>query len=88
MSEESSGGGLKNALIGLITIIVTAIAGVIGKNMMGGDEAATAPAPAVAPVIINLENNNTVGGSGGGTAAPAAKPAPKKDDWTKAEPKW
>jgi hypothetical protein len=90
MSEESSGGGLKNALIGLITIIVTAIAGVIGKNMMGGDEAATAPVPAVAPVIINLENNNTVGGggSGGGAAAPAAKPAPKKDDWTKAEPKW
>ncbi len=89
MSEESSGGGLKNALIGLITIIVTAIAGVIGKNMMGGDEAATAPAPAVAPVIINLENNNTVkGGGSSGGAAPAAKPAPKKDDWTKAEPKW
>jgi hypothetical protein len=90
MSEESSGGGLKNALIGLITIIVTAIAGVIGKNMMGGDEAATAPVPAVAPVIINLENNNTVGGrgSGGGAAAPAAKPAPKKDDHLKKEPLW
>jgi hypothetical protein len=91
MSEEAQGGGgLKSAIIGLITIIVTAIAGVIGKNIMGGDEAATAPVPAVAPVIINLENNNTVGGggSGGGTAAPAAKPAPKKDDWTKAEPKW
>jgi len=30
------------------------------------------------------------GGSGGGSSAPApaAKPAPKKDDWTKAEPKW
>ncbi len=26
MSEESSGGGLKNAIIGLVTIIVTAIA--------------------------------------------------------------
>ena len=90
MSEESSGGGLKNAIIGLVTIIVTAIAGVIGKNIMGGDEAATAPAPAVAPVInLNVENNNSVkGGSGGGAAAPAAKPAPKKDDWAKAEPKW
>jgi len=86
MSEESSGGGLKNAIIGLITIIVTAIAGVLGKNMMGGDEAA-APAPAVAPVVINLENNNTVkGGGSGGASAPA--PKPKKDDWTKAEPKW
>jgi hypothetical protein len=92
MSEESSGGGLKNAIIGLVTIIVTAIAGVIGKNVMGGDEAAPAPAAAAAPVInLNLENNNTVkGGSGGGSSAPApaAKPAPKKDDWTKAEPKW
>jgi len=87
MSEESSGGGLKNAIIGLVTIIVTAIAGVIGKQLMGGDEAA-APAPAVAPVVINLENNNTVKGGGSGGAAPAAKPAPKKDDWTKAEPKW
>ena len=89
MSEESSGGGLKNAIIGLVTIIVTAIAGVIGKQIMGGDEAATAPAPAVAPVInLNVENNNSVkGGSGGGAAAPA--PAPKKkDDWTKEEPKW
>ncbi len=51
MSEESSGGGLKNAIIGLVTIIVTAIAGVIGKQLMGGEEtapppAATAPAPA------------------------------------------
>ena len=88
MSEESSGGGLKNAIIGLVTIIVTAIAGVIGKNIMGGDEAATAPAPAVAPVInLNVENNNSVKGGSGGAAAPA--PAPKKkDDWTKEEPKW
>ena len=88
MSEESSGGGLKNAIIGLVTIIVTAIAGVIGKQLMGGDDAATAPAPAVAPVInLNVENNNSVKGGSGGAAAPA--PAPKKkDDWTKAEPKW
>jgi hypothetical protein len=88
MSEESSGGGLKNAIIGLVTIIVTAIAGVIGKQLMGGDEA-TPPPAATAPVInLNLENNNTVkSGSGGGAAAPA--PAPKKkDDWTKEEPKW
>jgi len=90
MSDEAQGGGgLKNAIIGLVTIIVTAIAGVIGKQLMGGDEPAAAPAPAVAPVVINLENNNTVkgGGSGGGAAAPA-KPAPKKDDHLKKEPLW
>jgi hypothetical protein len=93
MSEESSGSGLKNAIIGLVTIIVTAVAGVVGKNLMGGDEAPPAAAVATpAPIInLNVENNNTVkGGSGGGSSAPApaAKPAPKKDDWTKAEPKW
>lgn len=93
MSEETSGGGLKNAIIGLVTIIVTAIAGVIGKKVMGDDEVATPPAVAApAPVInLNVENNNSVkGGSGGSAAAPApaSKPAPKKDDWTKAEPKW
>jgi hypothetical protein len=92
MSDESSGSGLKNAIIGLVTIIVTAVAGVVGKNLMGGDEApAAAAAAAPAPVInLNLQNNNTVkgGGGSGGTPAPAAKPAPKKDDWTKAEPKW
>jgi hypothetical protein len=92
MSEESSGSGLKNAIIGLVTIIVTAVAGVVGKNLMGGDEAPAAAAVAApAPIInLNVENNNSVKGGGGsdGTSTPAAKPAPKKDDWTKAEPKW
>ena len=89
MSDESSGSGLKNAIIGLVTIIVTAVAGVVGKNLMGGDEAPAVAA--AAPVInLNLQNNNTVkgGGGSGGTPAPATTPAPKKDDWTKAEPKW
>ena len=91
MSEESSGSGLKNAIIGLVTIIITAVAGVVGKNLMGGDEAPVATVAAPAPIInLNVENNNTVkgGGGSGGASVPAAKPAPKKDDWTKAEPKW
>ena len=89
MSEESSGSSLKNAIIGLVTIIVTAGAGVAGKNLMGGDEAPAAVVAAPAPIInLNVENNNTVKGGSGGASAPAAKPAPKKDDWTKAEPKW
>jgi hypothetical protein len=90
MSDEEqggSGGGLKNAIIGLITIIVTAITGIVAKNVMGGDEAST-PAPVAAPSInINLENNVKTGGGSGGTAAPA--PAPKKkDSWLQEEPKW
>ena len=90
MSEESSGSGLKNAIIGLVTIIITAGAGVVGKMLMGGDEAPVAAVAAPAPIInLNVENNNTVkGGGSSGASAPAAKPAPKKDDWTKAEPKW
>lgn len=89
MSEESSGSSLKNAIIGLVTIIVTAGAGVAGKMLMGGDEAPVAAVAAPAPIInLNVENNNTVKGGSGGASAPAAKPAPKKDDWTKAEPKW
>mgnify|MGYP006268640451 CR=1 FL=1 len=92
MSEEEKGGGsLKNAIIGLVTIIVTAIAGVIGKKVMGGDEA-PAPAAVTAPapnIIINNSQTQAGGAKGGTTApAPAAKLAPKKDDWTKAEPKW
>lgn len=89
MSEENSGGsgGLRNAIIGLITIIVTAITGIVAKNFMGGDDATPPPAAATAPVVINLENNVKAGGGSGG-GAQAAKPAPKKDDWTKAEPKW
>ena len=89
MSEESSGSSLKNAIIGLVTIIVTAGAGVAGKMLIGGDEAPVAAVAAPAPIInLNVENNNTVKGGSGGVSAPAAKPAPKKDDWTKAEPKW
>lgn len=88
MSEEQGGGsGLRNAIIGLITIIVTALTGIVAKNFIGEDDA-TPPPAATAPVVINLENNNTVktgGGSGGAAQAPAPK---KKDDWTKAEPKW
>jgi hypothetical protein len=91
MSEENNGGGLKNAIIGLVTIIVTAFAGVVGKKLMGDDEAA-APAPVVAPapiINLNLENNNTVSNSSAGSAAaPAPKPAPKKDDHLKKEPLW
>jgi len=89
MSEENSGGsgGLRNAIIGLISILITAITGIVAKNFMSDDTTPPPAATAPAPVVINLENNVKAGGSGGGSATPA--PAPKKkDDWTKAEPKW
>ena len=87
MSEEkeaSGGSGLKNAIIGLITIIVTAIAGVIGKKVLGGDEAPVAAVSAPAPNIV-INNTQAGGGTGG---KPAEKKEEKKDGWTKKEPKW
>ena len=93
MSEESSGGGLKNAIIGLVTIVVTAVTGVVAKAFMGGDEDTSAPAPAVAPVInLNLENNNEVNNGGGSPEVivieqPAEK-EPEPDAHLKARPKW
>lgn len=86
MSEESSGSGLKNAIIGLITIIITAVAGVVGKKMMGEDApvaAVVAPAPSVVPNIII---NNTQ--SGPVRDMIRQKVEEKKDDWTKKAPKW
>ncbi len=87
MSEEQSGNStLKNAIIGLITIIITAVAGVIGKKMMGEDApvaAVVAPAPVVVPNIII---NNTQ--SGPVRDMLRQKVEEKKDDWTKKTPKW
>ena len=85
MSEESSGSGLKNAIIGLITIIITAVAGVIGKKMMGED-APVAAVVAPAPVVPNIIINNTQ--SGPVRDVIRGKVEEKKDDWTKKAPKW
>lgn len=85
MSEESSGSGLKNAIIGLITIIITAVAGVVGKKMMGED-APVAAVVAPAPVVPNIIINNTQ--SGPVRDVIRGKVEEKKDDWTKKAPKW
>ena len=85
MSEESSGSGLKNAIIGLITIIITAVAGVVGKKMMGED-APVAAVVAPAPVVPNIIINNTQGGPVRDMIR--QKVEEKKDDWTKKAPKW
>jgi len=86
MSEEQSGNStLKNAIIGLITIIITAVAGVIGKKMMGEDApvaAVVAPAPVVPNIIINNTQNGPVRDVIG------KKLEEKKDGWTKKTPKW
>jgi flagellar basal body-associated protein FliL len=101
MSEETNEGGLsglKKTIIGTLGTVVTA-GGVWLTTHLGGGEATdkeevkteqVAPAPAAAPVVINLQNNNTnQQKQSGGThtivkerviekAAPAPAPAPKE----------
>lgn len=106
MSEEANneGGlsGLKKTLIGTLGTVVTA-GGVWLTTHLGGGEATdkeevkteqVAPAPAAAPVVINLQNNNTnQQKQSGGThtivkerviekAAPVQQAAPaQKESW-------
>ena len=57
-TTESGMAGLKKAVIGAFTILVTAAAGWFATNVMGGDSAETASPPPI-EVNINNENNQT-----------------------------
>ena len=70
MSEETQESGMsamKKTIIGIATTAVTAIGGYVAthiETIFGSEKEevkteVVAPAPAAAPVIINLENNNT-----------------------------
>jgi len=103
MSEETNEGGLsglKKTLIGTLTTIITAGGVWLTTRLFGGEATdkeevkteVAAPAPAAAPVIINLSNNNTnQQKQSGGThtvvkeviiekAAPTEAPA-QKESW-------
>ncbi len=91
--SESTGGSLKNILLGLVSTITLGVGGWFTTKLTGGEETA-APVQQAAPVI-NIQNNQTqqqsAGGGktviikekavGGGNAqtTPAEKPKPKKD---------
>ena len=99
--SESTGGSIKNILIGLVSTITLGVGGWFTTKLTGGDEKET-PVQQAAPVI-NITNSNqqaagkTVivnGGGGNGskssTPAPAPKPKPKKegDEFKEEAPKW
>jgi hypothetical protein len=93
--EEGTWSGLKKTIIGTVSTIVLGAGTWVGTTLFGGgDKAEPAPVQQAAPVI-NITNSNSAP-AGGGTKViervvekPAAeKPKPKKDDWTKEEPKW
>ena len=95
--EQSTGGSIKNIIIGLVSTITLGVGGWFTTKLTGGDEK-EAPVQQAAPVI-NITNSQTQQASGGGktiiinkggeTAKPAA-PVKKKegDEFKKEEPKW
>ena len=96
--EQSTGGSIKNIIIGLVSTITLGVGGWFTTKLTGGDEK-EAPVQQAAPVI-NITTNQTqqqaAGGNktiiinkGGETAKPAA-PVKKKDgdEFKKEAPKW
>jgi hypothetical protein len=95
---ESTGGSIKNIIIGLVSTITLGVGGWFTTKLTGGDEK-EAPVQQAAPVI-NITNSQTqqqaAGGNktviinkGGETAKPVA-PVKKKegDEFKKEDPKW
>lgn len=82
--SESTGGSIKNIIIGLVSTITLGVGGWFTTKLTGGDEKET---PAAAAPIINIQNNQTqqagktviVNGSGTTKPAEAAKPVKKKE---------
>ena len=96
--EQSTGGSIKNIIIGLVSTITLGVGGWFTTKLTGGDEK-EAPVQQAAPVI-NITNSQTQQAGGGKTiiinkggdgkpAQPAAKPKKKDGDEFKEEaPKW
>jgi len=95
--SESTGGSIKNILIGLVSTITLGVGGWFTTKLTGGDDKETAT-PTAAPVI-NITNSNQqsqaagktviINKGGDGKAAPAPKPKKKEGDEFKEEaPKW
>jgi hypothetical protein len=94
--SESTGGSIKNILIGLVSTITLGVGGWFTTKLTGGDEKET---PAAAAPVINITNSNqqsqaagkTVIINKGGTAQPVPAPKPKKkegDEFKEEAPKW
>ena len=96
--EQSTGGSIKNIIIGLVSTITLGVGGWFTTKLTGGDEK-EAPVQQAAPVI-NITNSNQQSQAAGKTviinkggdgkpAAPAPKPKKKEGDEFKEEaPKW
>lgn len=97
--EQSTGGSLKNVIIGFVSTVTLGVGTWVTTKLTGGDEE-PAPVQQVAPApIINIQNNQTQQQSAGGgktvvikeketvkEAAPAPKPKKKEGDEFKEAP--
>jgi hypothetical protein len=92
---ESTGGSIKNIIIGLVSTITLGVGGWFTTKLTGGDDKET---PAAAAPVINITNSNqqsqaagktVIINKGGETPKPVA-PVKKKegDEFKKEEPKW
>jgi hypothetical protein len=95
--SESTGGSIKNILIGLVSTITLGVGGWFTTKLTGGDEK-EAPVQQAAPVI-NITNSNQQSQAAGGktviikekeTIKEPAKPVKKKegDEFKEEAPKW
>lgn len=98
--SESTGGSLKNVIIGFISTITLGVGGWVTTKLTGGEE--EKPAVQQAAPVININNTQqqqqsaggkTViinkGGGGSAETKPAPKPKQKEGDEFKEEaPKW
>ena len=85
-TTESGMAGLKKAVIGALTLLVTAGAGWFATTFMGGSDSAASPPPIevninneniqtqAAPMIVVIESTDTV-------EVESADPAKKKPKW-------
>jgi hypothetical protein len=86
--SESTGGSIKNMIIGLVSTITLGVGGWITTKLTGGDEKEATPVQQAAPVI-NITNSNQQSQAAGGktviikekevAAKPQPAPKPKKE---------
>jgi hypothetical protein len=96
--SESTGGSIKNILIGLVSTITLGVGGWFTTKLTGGDKE-EAPVQQAAPVI-NITNSNQQSQAAGGKTviikekevaskpAPAPKPKKEGDEFKEEAPKW
>jgi hypothetical protein len=86
--SESTGGSIKNMIIGLVSTITLGVGTWVTTKLTGGDEKEAAPVQQAAPVI-NINNTQQQSQAAGGktviikekevAAKPAPAPKPKKE---------